>query len=248
MTLGSSRSELQPWSVDAVNLAQHANNPIHTDVGAKAAGFSRALVAGVTTYAYLTHVPAEAWGLEWINSGWAHLRLKRPVFDQDRVELVPMDQTVEAKVDGAIKASIEVGVDNRPEVLPLADSPLSGGELMASVDVDLGPDSYWWRYGQRAGDDLAIYDQAGLVHPAVWPALANHVFHTQVVSGSWIHTESVIVHSASASADATAKVETSIIERGESRLGRTAVADVKITIDRAEVARIRHSALVELFD
>ena len=47
--------DVAPWTVTARNLAHHARNPIHTDAGAQAQGFPRALVAGVTTYAYLTH-------------------------------------------------------------------------------------------------------------------------------------------------------------------------------------------------
>ena len=61
--------ELDTWSTVAVNLPDHANNAIHTDGGARAAGFTSALVAGVTVYAYMTHVPAVAWGREWLASG-----------------------------------------------------------------------------------------------------------------------------------------------------------------------------------
>ena len=53
---------LQPWTVRARNLSEHADNLIHTDAGARAAGFPAALVAGVTTYAYLTHPVVAAWG------------------------------------------------------------------------------------------------------------------------------------------------------------------------------------------
>ena len=48
---------LRDHQVVAQNLPEHARNPIHTDEGARAAGFDRALVAGVTTYAYLANVP-----------------------------------------------------------------------------------------------------------------------------------------------------------------------------------------------
>ncbi len=54
------------WSIKAQNLPEHARNPIHTDAGAQAAGFPRALVAGVTTYAYLTHPLIVAWGEDWL--------------------------------------------------------------------------------------------------------------------------------------------------------------------------------------
>ena len=77
------------WTVTAQNLAEHARNPIHTDAGAQAAGFPRALVAGVTTYAYLTHPVAAAWGEHWLSHGGGELRLRRPVFDHDTVQCIP---------------------------------------------------------------------------------------------------------------------------------------------------------------
>lgn len=61
-------SDLAPptaWSVVAQNLPEHALTPIHTDDGARAAGFPRS-VAGVTTYAYLTHPVVAVWGTDWL--------------------------------------------------------------------------------------------------------------------------------------------------------------------------------------
>ena len=55
-------TSVAPWSIVARNLTDHASNPIHTDAGARAAGFPRALVAGVTTYTYCVHPIAEHWG------------------------------------------------------------------------------------------------------------------------------------------------------------------------------------------
>ncbi len=86
---------LQAWSAAAVNLAEHADNVIHTDAGARAAGFPSALVAGVTVYAYMTHVPAAAWGLDWLRTGGAHVRFRSPVFDGDPVDYVPRRRVVD---------------------------------------------------------------------------------------------------------------------------------------------------------
>jgi len=77
------------WSIVAQNLPEHARNPIHTDEGAQAAGFPRALVAGVTTYAYMTHPIVAAWGLEWLQSGGGEFRFRKPVFDKDVVTCEP---------------------------------------------------------------------------------------------------------------------------------------------------------------
>ena len=96
--------ELQPWSVTAVNLPEHGENPIHTDAGAIAAGFPGALVAGATVYAYLTHVPTAAWGLEWLSGGGAEVRFSSPVMNGALVDCVPIDGVVEARVDAVVKA------------------------------------------------------------------------------------------------------------------------------------------------
>ena len=60
-----------PWPVVARNLSEHSSNPIHPDAGAQAAGFPAALVAGVTTYAYLTHPIVAAWGRDGLEHGGA---------------------------------------------------------------------------------------------------------------------------------------------------------------------------------
>ena len=77
------------WHINASNLAEHARNPIHTDAGAQAAGFPRALVAGVTTYAYLTHPLIVAWGEKWLHNGGGEVRFRRPVFDGDVFQATP---------------------------------------------------------------------------------------------------------------------------------------------------------------
>ena len=81
---------LETWTVRARNLPEHADNRIHTDAGARAAGFPAALVAGVTTYAYLTHPIVAAWGLDWVANGGGEVRFDAPVFDHDDVTCTPV--------------------------------------------------------------------------------------------------------------------------------------------------------------
>ena len=82
-------------AVVARNLPEHARNAIHTDAGARAQGFPRALVAGVTTYAYLVHPAIDAWGLDWVAHGGGEVRFRRPVFDGDTVRCVPTPDEVD---------------------------------------------------------------------------------------------------------------------------------------------------------
>lgn len=232
-----------PWSIVAQNLPEHARNPIHTDSGAQAAGFARALVAGVTTYAYLTHPVVVAWGEDWLASGGGEVRFRSPVFQDDPLDLVP------ASVDGDVMIDARVGDD-----LPLAtfravrDSgappSMRSGEVLRTrqiaLDGELGAE-----YGVRAGDDLDVFVRLGLVHPAVWPALANHIVHVDVARGAWIHTRSIIRHHGIARAGATATVHAVVVERFD-RSGERAVLDVRIDVDGRPVATLEHEAIIAL--
>ena len=92
-----------PWSIEATNLPVHAQNPIHTDEGGRAAGFPAALVAGVTVYAYLCHLPLVTHGLAWVQHGGGEVRFKQPVFDLDyvavRARMSDHETLVEAYTD-----------------------------------------------------------------------------------------------------------------------------------------------------
>ena len=141
------------WSVKAQNLPEHARNPIHTDAGAQAAGFPRALVAGVTTYAYMTHPLIVAWGEDWLACGGGEVRFRRPVFDHDVLRCVPV-------VDGDV---VEVqAITSEPEQPRAifravrdggAVAPLREGEVLPSKEFQL-IDTFSCDYGSRAGDDL----------------------------------------------------------------------------------------------
>jgi acyl dehydratase len=100
-------------------------------------------------------------------------------------------------------------------------------------------------YGSRAGDTLDLYARNGIVHPAVWPALANHVVHTEVACGSWIHTRSIVRHHALAPAGETAEVHATVVRRFESH-GERAVLDVHIVVNGEVVASLEHEAIVAL--
>ncbi len=239
---------VQPWSVIARNLPEHARNPIHTDDGARAAGFPRALVAGVTTYAYLTHPPLAAWGTDWLGRGGGEVRFRRPVFDGDLVRCT----VAEADPAGDGGALVEARTDEPEQpravfrVVRDAGPPrgLREGEALRTVEVELSGE--WGSgYALRAGDDLDMCPGRGLVHPAVWPALANHVVHAQVARGSWIHMRSIVRHHGLAAEGRTAIVRSVVVCRFDAH-GERAVLDVEIVVDGAIVATLEHEAIVAL--
>lgn len=233
------------WSVVARNLPEHARNVIHTDAGAQAAGFPAALVAGVTTYAYLTHPVAAAWGVDWLARGGGEIRFRAPVFAGDEVVCTPAPTSDGSRVEAICPAQ-----ERNPRAV-FAASRVGGappaarqGERLPErelrLDGLLGSD-----YGERAGDDLDLYARERLVHPAVWPAIANLVFAADLVRGPWIHTRSIVRHHGLAPAGAVVVVRSVVVERFE-RGGERAVADITIEHDGRPVATLEHEAIVRL--
>lgn len=244
-------ADVQPWTVTARNLPHHARNPIHTDEGAQAAGFPRALVAGVTTYAYLTHPVVAAWGDEWLGGGGGELRLRRPVFDTDTVVLRPTpdpDDPAAVVIDALTADADSSEPEPRATFRAIVDGgpapAMRDGERLASRQVVLERE-YAADYGWNAGDDLLLYLEREIVHPAVWPAIANTVVHDEVARGSWIHLRSIIRHHAVVPAGATADVHAVVVRRYQ-RGGERAVLDVRIEVDGQPVATLEHEAIVDL--
>ena len=237
-------TELSPWSITATNLPEHARNPIHTDDGGRAAGFPGALVAGVTVYAYLCHVPLVAFGAQWVTSGACEVRFRRPVFDNDLVCCEPA--TVEG--DAMICAMTE-GNEQPRATLTLLDfdqqvPDLRNGDDLDDIVVHLN-DSHGSDYALRAGDELDLCTRLGLVHPAVWPDLGNQVMHTQLARGSWVHTRSIIRHHAAVEVGAIATVSSRVVNRFFAH-GERAVIDVHIRVGDTVVASLEHEAIIDL--
>ena len=232
------------WSIVAQNLPEHARNPIHTDAGAQAAGFPRALVAGVTTYAYMTHPLVVAWGEDWLTRGGGEIRFRRPVFDQDVLRCVPVFEDNAVLVEAITSEpeqprAIFRAVRDGGEVKPLRD-----GEVLPSKEFQL-IDTFSCDYGSRAGDEFPFYADRGLVHPAVWPALANDIVYNYVARGSWVHMRSIIRHHATAKVGTTAELRSVVVRRFESH-GERAVLDVHIVVGGQVVASLEHEAIVVL--
>ena len=237
-----SESMLQPFHIGARNLPEHRTNPIHTDEGAVAQGFPGALVAGVTTYAYLTHVPAAAWGLSWIRGGSSEVSFQSPVMANAALTCVPRSEGAQFFVDAITESTVRATCQVWPEALDAAR--LRDGERLEPVEQTL--DEAWARYGQRCGDPLEVYDDEGITHPAAWPNLANHITHAQVVEGSWIHTRSRISHLGRAPFGDQVLIEASVVNRFDTRSGERAILDVVITGSAGPVAYLEHEALVRL--
>ena len=232
---------LAPWSTTAINLIDHADNAIHTDAGARAAGFDSALVAGTTVYAYMTHPAVAAWGRDWLSGGGGELRLRKPVFDHDTVDCLIADE------DGRATVTATVGGDARAtlELWPQVTAPeLRSGDALKPFKLIL--EEAHLDYGARCGDDLALYATEQIAHPVTWANLANQVFVRNLVTGPWIHVRSKIYHEDVATLGSVITIDAQLLDRFDSRAGERALVDMRIYADGEPVATIEHEAVIVL--
>jgi len=86
-------SSPKPWQGEAFNQAVDSENEIHSDEMAQRFGFKGGLVPGVTVSAYLIHPAIEAWGLDWLQQGWAHAVVSKPIYDRSQFKVELYDST-----------------------------------------------------------------------------------------------------------------------------------------------------------
>lgn len=113
------------WAGEAFNQAPDSSNEIHGDKLARAYGFAGGLVPGVTISAYLTHPAVEAWGMDFLAHGYAHVRVFSPLYDGEIFNVEIHQQTgtrYEASLlrpGGALSARAEVWLDRDPPSAPV---------------------------------------------------------------------------------------------------------------------------------
>ena len=234
------------WTVRARNLPEHADNVIHTDAGAQAAGFASALVAGVTTYAYLTHPLVHAWGLDWLTRGGGEVRFRAPVFARAEVRCVPTVHDDGSVLMEAVCPDQERNPRVSFDAVRDAGPPpaMRDGDRLPPRQFTLGAD-FAADYGARAGDDLALYAEHDVMHPVTWLMIANRVFSTDLVNGAWIHTRSIVRHHAPGPVGATVDVHATVVDRFE-RGGTRAIVALLIEHDGHPIASLEHEAIVAL--
>src|ERR1700742_2459328 len=82
---------LPPYKVAVYNTAKSSENKIHDDATAKRFGFRGGLVGGVHVYAYMSHMPVQRWGRQWLESGTGEARFGKPVYEGDLAEITAVD-------------------------------------------------------------------------------------------------------------------------------------------------------------
>jgi hypothetical protein len=246
------------YVVEAYNTATESTNKIHDDEVARAYGFRGGLVPGVDVYAYLTHVPAERWGLDWLARGAITVRLAKPVYDGHVVSV-----TARADSDALDLAVIEAGGDEcataratrepidvkrpSPPTAPLPErrppaspSSLRPGTVLGSLtgvfDARLAAS-----YLADVREMLPLY--ATVAHPGWLLRFANSILARNVVLGPWIHVSSDVALLGVLGDGEPVDVRACVLDEFERKGHRFVTLDVAIDSGCRPIQRITHTAI-----
>lgn len=242
-------------------------NPIHSTDTARDYGFRAALVGGATIYGWCAGAFIDAAGLDWLDSGWAIVSFKRPVFPKDVLHVrIATDGAFEVRgADERVRIDGHIGLEDPP--WPAVDAPVHKPPQppadplphLTPENVPIGRDLRARRVPlsradaesfcrDKQNETLQIfYGADARVHPA-W--LANqpiYWLHHSFAYGPAIHTESRIEHVRGARVGQDFVVLGRCADAFERKGHRYIVNDVEITDAIGQlVARIRHTAIYQV--
>ncbi len=113
------QTTIKSWSGKAFNQVPHSDNSIHSNEIAKAYGFAGALVPGTTISTYLLHPAVEAWGKDWLQRGFATVKVLSPLYDNADFQVTvttgndeenPNSYSAELKSEDRLCAVADVGL------------------------------------------------------------------------------------------------------------------------------------------
>jgi len=196
-----------------------AANPIHAE-GAKAYGYDRPIVAGLSSYGWAAAALIELLGEGWLASGWASFRLPRPVFTGDRLvttaTLVGDGRCTFEQLNDDGKATVvgEAGLGlapfhgewdlpaRRDPVPPAGRTPLlmpdqaPVGEDYPPMAVELSVDATRAWSGVRLGDHHPRYHEGPhpWAHPSWVPGQMTPLIRHSYRFAAGIHTTGRVQH------------------------------------------------------
>ena len=262
------------YSVRAYNTATASANKMHDNEVAKTFGFRGGLVPGVDVYAYLTHLPAERWGRDWLARGQMYGRFVTPVYDGDEVTVTSTDDgdgvigltlvdssgnvcaTGSAsidpgRVDGAPSADVDALAFPWVDAQPVVDRPLASAEVLDGIEVLGAYDAGFHAdkataYLADVREALPLYAKEGIAHPGWLLRTANGVLTANVRLGPWIHVSSATRHLSTLHDGEHLSTRARVIATSERKGHRFVELDVVMfaAADRP-VARVHHTAIYQ---
>jgi hypothetical protein len=257
--------------IRARNTAPESENKIHDDTVARRFGFAGGLVPGVTVYAYLVRLPAERFGLDWVERGTMQARFAAPVYDGEVIEVHARDAgpgALELEVrgaDGSVRATGTAALPEAPPApssvpevrdwpvaaLPAPDARVPASEAAFGAGAVFGELRAGF-HAARAGEFLALIDDplplwraAAVAHPGWLMLFANWVLTENVRLGPWIHVESAATHFGLVRDGDDVAIRARPARVWEHKGHRLVTLDEVFVVGDRPVMRVEHTAIYE---
>lgn len=242
-------------------------NPIHSTSTAREYGYQGALVGGVTAYGWTVATVVKTLGHSWLDSGWAEIHFKRPIYPGDELEVIVDEQgALAVKNSGSICFSGKVGLGDAPWRNELTESNRVEAEPSPDPTPSLTPENV------PVGQDLAgrrvalsrnqsvefcrdrqherlecFYANPARVHPSWIAGQAIHWLHHSYSFGPSIHTRSRIQHLHPAYAGQDFIVTGRCIDAYQKRQHEYIVCDIALRDgDGTTSALVRHTSIYQV--
>ncbi len=247
-------------------------NVIHATDGAKEYGYKAALVGGVTVYGWAAPAILQAFGEEWLNTGWVDVSFRKPVYpgDEMTVDVTPDAEgtaTLAMKnQDDAVCVSATLGMGTPdfvseftlPSRRTAEPEPADRPQLTmmsAPVGTDLRPmavpytlaDARAYAEDKQRDLDPRWSAEGGYIHPGWMAARMTPLIHHSYHYGPAIHARSQIQNLRPARLDQTVTVCGHFLKTYERKGHHYAVIDgVILGEDGAELSYLRHTTIFEV--
>lgn len=213
------------YTVEVQNPDFDSTNRIHGDEVARAHGFRGGLVPGVVTYAHMCPAVVVALGSDWIERGEASLRLSKPVYDGDALE-VSSELT-----DGGATVRARNGAGEKVAVLT-ASVPPSRPRATEPSGLRLTP--------------LSATLTADEANPAGLLRLANRFVSLHFDISPWIHASSRVQHWRQLTPGAGVEVQGALAALSERGGHKLFDLDLVVQAGGEPVAEVRHTVIYRL--
>jgi hypothetical protein len=176
---------MMTYSLIATNTDPDSENRMHSDEVATKLGFQSGLVPGVDVFEYMARGALQRFP-RWMSGGSGELRLRKPYYDGERVE-VGFDEPA-AIFSADDRATLQIGADPaEPWHAPAYVPPLEPSERPKASPRALARGTVLRTLRRRFQDS-----QASALKAREFLELANRILMATVVLEPWIHTGSKI--------------------------------------------------------
>lgn len=251
------------YRVSAFNTAKASENKIHDDATAQRFGFKGGFVGGVNVYAYMSHQPVSAWGLDWLRRGTGEARFGKPVYEGCIAEVSALEDAdgmaITVHSEGVLcatgRAAMPAELPPAPaledfrRVLPRANRA-NADETSLAVGDWLGMNPFTVTEAVHAQDLLdvreadPVYAQESIIHPGMVLRCCNWVLTHNVILPAWIHMGSTVRNLGLAHAGDTLNVRARITKNYEHKGHKWVELDALVVANEATpVAQVTHIAI-----